>query len=86
MSAPSAVGATPATSPWVKRLAALVLVVALLAAVRFLPIERWLLDLVAWVRGAGTQGIVVFATLSIIVFNLAVDLLYSVIDPRIRLT
>jgi peptide/nickel transport system permease protein len=32
-----------------------------------------------------TQGIVVFATLSIIVFNLMVDLLYSVIDPRIRL-
>jgi peptide/nickel transport system permease protein len=33
-----------------------------------------------------TQGIVVFGTLSIIVFNLVVDLLYSVIDPRIRLT
>jgi peptide/nickel transport system permease protein len=32
-----------------------------------------------------TQGIVVFATLSIISFNLVVDLLYSVIDPRIRL-
>jgi peptide/nickel transport system permease protein len=33
-----------------------------------------------------TQGIVVFGTLSIIVFNLVVDLLYAVIDPRIRLT
>ena len=33
-----------------------------------------------------TQGIVVFATLSIISFNLVVDLLYSVIDPRIRLS
>jgi peptide/nickel transport system permease protein len=33
-----------------------------------------------------TQGIVVFATLSIIVFNLIVDLTYAVIDPRIRLT
>jgi peptide/nickel transport system permease protein len=32
-----------------------------------------------------TQGIIVFGTLSIIVFNLVVDLLYSVIDPRIRL-
>ena len=32
-----------------------------------------------------TQGIVVFATLSIITLNLIVDLLYSVIDPRIRL-
>ena len=32
------------------------------------------------------MGIVVFATLAIIVFNLAVDLLYAVIDPRIRLT
>ena len=32
-----------------------------------------------------TQGIVVFATLAIIVFNLIVDLLYAVIDPRIRL-
>jgi peptide/nickel transport system permease protein len=33
-----------------------------------------------------TQGIVVFATLSIITFNLFVDLLYAVIDPRIRLS
>jgi peptide/nickel transport system permease protein len=33
-----------------------------------------------------TQGIIVFATLAIIVFNLIVDLLYAVIDPRIRLT
>jgi peptide/nickel transport system permease protein len=32
-----------------------------------------------------TQGIIVFATLAIIVFNLIVDLLYAVIDPRIRL-
>jgi len=61
VSAPSAVGGAAATGPWVKRLTALVLVVALLAAVRFLPIERWLLDVVAWVQGAGTQGIVVFA-------------------------
>jgi peptide/nickel transport system permease protein len=33
-----------------------------------------------------TQGVVVFGTLSIIVFNLIVDLLYAVIDPRIRLS
>ena len=33
-----------------------------------------------------TQGIVIFGTLSIIVFNLAVDLLYAAIDPRIRLS
>jgi peptide/nickel transport system permease protein len=32
------------------------------------------------------QGVVVFATLAIIVFNLVVDLLYAWIDPRIRLT
>jgi peptide/nickel transport system permease protein len=32
-----------------------------------------------------TQGVVVFATTAIIVFNLIVDLLYAVIDPRIRL-
>ena len=32
------------------------------------------------------QGIVVFATVAIIVFNLVVDLLYAVIDPRIRLS
>ena len=32
------------------------------------------------------QGIVVFATIAIIVFNLVVDLLYAVIDPRIRLS
>jgi peptide/nickel transport system permease protein len=31
------------------------------------------------------EGIVVFATLAIIVFNLVVDLLYAWIDPRIRL-
>jgi len=32
------------------------------------------------------QGVVVFATIAIIVFNLVVDLLYAVIDPRIRLS
>jgi ABC-type dipeptide/oligopeptide/nickel transport system permease component len=31
------------------------------------------------------QGIVVFATVAIIVFNLVVDLLYAWVDPRIRL-
>jgi peptide/nickel transport system permease protein len=30
------------------------------------------------------QGVVIFATLSIIVFNLLVDILYAWIDPRIR--
>jgi peptide/nickel transport system permease protein len=33
-----------------------------------------------------TQGVVVFGTICIIVFNLIVDLLYAVIDPRIRLS
>jgi peptide/nickel transport system permease protein len=33
-----------------------------------------------------TQGVVVFATLCIITFNLVVDLLYAWIDPRIRLS
>jgi peptide/nickel transport system permease protein len=33
-----------------------------------------------------TQGVVVFATLCIILFNLLVDLMYAWIDPRIRLT
>ena len=32
------------------------------------------------------QGIVVFSTIAIIVFNLLVDLLYAWIDPRIRLS
>ena len=32
------------------------------------------------------QGVVVFATLCILVFSLAVDTLYAWIDPRIRLT
>jgi peptide/nickel transport system permease protein len=32
------------------------------------------------------QGVVVFATMCIIVFNLVVDVLYAWIDPRIRLT
>ena len=31
------------------------------------------------------QGVIVFATLAIIIFNLVVDLLYAWIDPRIRL-
>ena len=31
------------------------------------------------------QGVVVFATLAIIVFNLIVDIVYAYIDPRIRL-
>ena len=35
---------------------------------------------------AVVQGVVVFATLAIILFNLLVDLLYAWIDPRIRLT
>jgi peptide/nickel transport system permease protein len=33
-----------------------------------------------------TLGIVVFATLVIIIFNLIVDIVYAAIDPRIRLT
>jgi len=33
-----------------------------------------------------TQGVVVFATFSIILFNLLVDLVYAAVDPRIRLT
>jgi peptide/nickel transport system permease protein len=33
-----------------------------------------------------TMGVVVFATLCIIIFNLFVDLFYAWIDPRIRLT
>jgi peptide/nickel transport system permease protein len=32
------------------------------------------------------QGVIVFATVAIIIFNLIVDLLYAWIDPRIRLT
>jgi peptide/nickel transport system permease protein len=32
------------------------------------------------------EGVVVFATLAIIVFNLIVDILYAFIDPRIKLT
>ena len=32
-----------------------------------------------------TQGVVVFGTIAIIVFNLFVDLIYAMIDPRIRL-
>jgi peptide/nickel transport system permease protein len=35
---------------------------------------------------AVVQGVVVFATLAIIIFNLVVDVLYAWVDPRIRLT
>jgi len=31
------------------------------------------------------QGVIVFATIAIIIFNLVVDLLYAWVDPRIRL-
>ena len=31
------------------------------------------------------QGVIVFATVVIILFNLAIDLLYAWVDPRIRL-
>jgi ABC-type dipeptide/oligopeptide/nickel transport system permease component len=32
------------------------------------------------------MGITVFATIAVIICNLIVDLLYAVIDPRIRLS
>ena len=32
-----------------------------------------------------TQGVIVFGTLAIIIFNLIVDIFYAWIDPRIRL-
>ena len=35
---------------------------------------------------ATIQAVVVFATISILVFNLIVDLLYAWVDPRIRLS
>jgi peptide/nickel transport system permease protein len=35
---------------------------------------------------ATTQGVVVFATLCILVLNLVVDVLYAWVDPRIRLS
>jgi peptide/nickel transport system permease protein len=35
---------------------------------------------------ATVQGVVVFATIAILFFNLVVDVLYAWIDPRIRLT
>jgi peptide/nickel transport system permease protein len=30
-------------------------------------------------------GVVIFASIMVIIFNLLIDLLYAVIDPRIRL-
>jgi peptide/nickel transport system permease protein len=32
------------------------------------------------------QGVIVFATLAIVVFNLLIDILYAWVDPRIRIT
>jgi hypothetical protein len=31
------------------------------------------------------MGVIVYTTLAILIFNLIVDLLYAVIDPRVRL-
>jgi len=43
------------------RLAGLALAVVMLVVLaRLLPVDRWLLDFVAWVRGAGVTGMVVF--------------------------
>ena len=56
----TAAATAPATSPWGKRLGAIAVLGALLAALRFLPIEHWLLDFVAWVRDAGARGIAAF--------------------------
>jgi len=56
----TAAATAPATSPWGKRLGAIAVLAALLAALRFLPIEHWLLDFVAWVRDAGARGIAAF--------------------------
>lgn len=40
----------------------LAVVTAVVVAVKLLPVDRWLLDFVAWVRSAGALGIVVFIT------------------------
>ena len=42
-------------------LAATLAVAALVLTVRRLPADRWLLDLVSWIRGAGWAGMLVFA-------------------------
>jgi len=34
--------------------------VAVAAALRFLPVNQWLLGFVAWIRGAGTAGMAIF--------------------------
>jgi len=34
--------------------------VAVAAALRFLPVNQWLLGFVAWIRGAGTAGLAIF--------------------------
>ena len=43
------------------------------------PVDRF-------VRPADHAGVVVLATFCIIIFNLVVDMLYAVVDPRIRLS
>jgi pyruvate/2-oxoglutarate dehydrogenase complex dihydrolipoamide dehydrogenase (E3) component/uncharacterized membrane protein YdjX (TVP38/TMEM64 family) len=56
-------GASPTPAPRASRmrLVALALIaVALVAAVKLLPVNRWLLALVGWIRGAGATGIAVF--------------------------
>ncbi|HZP40418.1 MAG TPA: FAD-containing oxidoreductase [Candidatus Binatia bacterium] len=54
-------GAPPrATGARARLVLALAAVAAALAAARLLPVDRWLLDFVAWVRSAGMVGVVVF--------------------------
>ncbi len=42
------------------RLALLALVVAVIVASFFLPVQRWMLSLAEWVRGAGAAGVAVY--------------------------
>jgi pyruvate/2-oxoglutarate dehydrogenase complex dihydrolipoamide dehydrogenase (E3) component/uncharacterized membrane protein YdjX (TVP38/TMEM64 family) len=59
MPEPAAAPRRGARGRW-KLVAALAAALALVVAVRLLPVEGWLLDFVAWVRGAGAAGWGVF--------------------------
>jgi uncharacterized membrane protein YdjX (TVP38/TMEM64 family) len=63
---PAAMAAPARAAAGRRLLLALLVAGGLVAALKLLPLEQGLLDLVAWVRGAGVPGMVVFAVVYVV--------------------